>query len=63
MEINIEHRSFSLSEVRVAGEGRQISGHAAVFNKLSEDMGGFREALLDPVVTVLNCIQEIWGVL
>ena len=54
MEINIEYRSFSLSEVRVAGEGRQISGHAAVFNKLSEDMGGFREALLDPVVTVLN---------
>ncbi|MDD4985637.1 MAG: HK97 family phage prohead protease [Dehalococcoidales bacterium] len=45
MEINIEHRSFSLSEVRVAGEGRQIIGHAAVFNKLSEDLGGFKEKI------------------
>jgi len=45
MQITIEHRSFSLSEIRVAGEGRKISGHAAVFNKLSEDLGGFREKI------------------
>lgn len=43
----IEHRNFKLSEVRVNrakdGKSATIEGHAAVFNKLSEDLGGFKE--------------------
>lgn len=32
-------------EVREKGDAFQLSGHAAVFNRLSEDLGGFREVL------------------
>lgn len=42
-----ETRTFELDslETRAVGEGeaKKIRGHAAVFNKLSEDLGGFRE--------------------
>jgi hypothetical protein len=42
-----EIRNFELDEleIRAEGEGKQkmIRGHAAVFSKLSEDLGGFRE--------------------
>ena len=46
----LERRSFpfEITEVRkVEGEPTEIIGHAAVFNKLSDDLGGFREKL-DP---------------
>lgn len=41
----IERRVFSLSELRTEGEGdtRKVKGYAAVIDKLSEDLGGFRE--------------------
>lgn len=39
-----ERRFFSASELRVKG-GMHISGHAAVFNSLSDDLGGFREKI------------------
>ena len=45
---DIEIRAFPLSELRVAGGGdqpRRITGHAAVFNQLSEDLGWFREMI------------------
>jgi HK97 family phage prohead protease len=44
---DIEIRAFPLGELRVAGEGetRRITGHAAVFNQLSEDLGWFREKI------------------
>jgi len=42
----IERRSFTIQELRVDKRGKPtISGHAAVFNQLSEDLGGFREKI------------------
>ena len=43
---DIELRNFTITELRVdQGENKKpaIKGYAAVFNKLSEDLGGFRE--------------------
>jgi HK97 family phage prohead protease len=45
---NIERRSFSVTELRAVrkdDEPPKIVGYAAVFNKLSEDLGGFREKI------------------
>jgi HK97 family phage prohead protease len=42
----IEERSIKI-EVRAAKDGSMaIEGHAAVFNSLSDDLGGFRETIL-----------------
>src|ERR1043166_488139 len=44
-----ERRAFHASELRItSGPGKtlRISGHAAVFNQLSEDLGGFREMVM-----------------
>lgn len=44
--MQIERRAFEVQEFRVErrdGEAPKIIGHAAVFNQLSEDLGGFRE--------------------
>jgi hypothetical protein len=45
----IEYRTFSTNDVKVEerGEGKKpkISGHAAVFDSLSENLGGFREKI------------------
>ena len=46
----LESRSFpfEITEVRKTdGEPTKIGGYAAVFNKLSDDLGGFREKI-DP---------------
>jgi hypothetical protein len=43
-----EYRHFPVEELRVVrGEGEpiKIEGHAAVFNKWSDDLGGFREKI------------------
>lgn len=45
---NRETRSFALDQITVeqrADGKRIIRGHAAVFNQLSEDLGGFREQI------------------
>lgn len=44
--MQIERRSFQ-TEIRIHEDGdkRTIVGHAAVFNTLSEDLGGFREKI------------------
>lgn len=44
---DIERRAFvSGIEIREAGDGtKTVRGHAAVFNQLSEDLGGFREQI------------------
>jgi HK97 family phage prohead protease len=43
----IERRTWSVDELRVDGEtdSPRIIGHAAVFNMLSENLGGFREQI------------------
>jgi len=44
-----EVRTYDLDSLEVRtgedGESKKIRGHAAVFNKLSEDLGGFREII------------------
>ncbi|MBF8255863.1 MAG: phage prohead protease, family, partial [Anaerolineales bacterium] len=46
---DVERRFVPSAELRVddggEGEGPKIKGLAAVFNKLSEDLGGFREKI------------------
>ena len=42
---NVERRTFEFTEVRAVKDKLQIEGHAAVFNHLSEDLGGFREQI------------------
>jgi HK97 family phage prohead protease len=47
MEYEIERRNIELTEFRlIAGnDAPKIVGHAAMFEKLSEDLGGFREKI------------------
>ena len=47
MSKHIERRDFAveLRVVREEGKAPVIRGHAAVFNALSEDLGGFREVI------------------
>ncbi len=45
---DMERRSMGPVELRAASDGKppQLVGYAAVFNSLSEDLGGFREIIL-----------------
>ncbi|MEG3640671.1 HK97 family phage prohead protease [Magnetococcus sp. PR-3] len=47
MSKNLERRAFAFDlSVEERGDGKKmIRGHAAVFNKLSENLGGFREQI------------------
>lgn len=61
----LERRSFSVTELRAkAGAGLTIVGHAAVFNELSDDLGGFREkirsgAFADTIL--IDDIRSLWN--
>lgn len=41
----MEIRVFSSSELRAVDGGKKIAGYAAIFNSLSENLGGFREKI------------------
>ena len=48
MKREIERRTFELDDIEIRsedGEKPKMKGHAAIFNKLSEDLGGFREQI------------------
>lgn len=59
----VETRAFPV-EMRVAEDGQKITGHAAVFNKLSEDLGGFREQILPGAFTKAlkrSDVRALWN--
>jgi len=49
----IEYRTFDLDDIEVRSEDDKpkIRGHAAIFNKLSEDLFGFREMIMPGAFT------------
>ncbi len=67
MKQQLERRAFTCDEFRVLqDEGQQpkLRGHAAVFNSLSENLGGFREVILpgafaDAIVN--DDVRALWN--
>lgn len=62
-ESEVRGRAFMEGELRAKGSGK-ISGHAAVFNQLSEDLGGFREKIAPGAFTdtIKNSdIRGLWN--
>lgn len=63
----IERRSFQVKELRVASEedeSRKISGYAAVFNKLSDDLGGFQEKIARGAFAnslLISDVRALWN--
>lgn len=61
----VERRAVRLVELRVedGDGGTRIEGHAAIFNSLSEDLGGFRE-VIEPGFfegVVGNDVRALWN--
>ena len=45
-----EERRYSLGELQADEDGRRIRGYAIVFNRMSLDLGGFRERIVPEAV-------------
>ncbi len=61
----IETRALpgSAAAVRANGTGRTVTGYAIVFNRLSEDLGGFREMILPEAITGVIEKSDIFALL
>lgn len=57
----VEYRGFELSEIRAVRDKLEIEGHAAVFNRLSEDLGGFREQVSPGAFSQTISEDDIYG--
>lgn len=61
---DVERRSFGVSQLRAVGSSSpRIEGYAAVFNQLSEDLGGFVEQI-DPAAfdeAVAGDVRALWN--
>jgi hypothetical protein len=59
----IEHRAFIVREIRASGDGEppKIYGYAAVFNSLSEDLGGFYERIAPGAFTNTLKTEDVRG--
>lgn len=68
MKHTLERRAFTCDELRVLGDGEgeppKLRGHAAVFNSLSENLGGFRELILPGAFAeaiVNDDVRALWN--
>lgn len=67
MNPNAERRNFTASELRAVKDENgmsHITGYAAVFNSLSEDLGGFREMIAPGCFTraIKECdVRALWN--
>jgi hypothetical protein len=59
--VNIERRAFEFTEVRAVKDKLIIDGHAAVFNLLSLDLGGFREQVNPGAFAQSIAEDDIYG--
>lgn len=65
--IELERRSFQMQDVRIEkrADGKQhMIGHAAVFGKLSEDLGGYREQIMPGAFTEAieqDDVRALWN--
>ena len=67
MEENKEIRNFVITELRLAqndGEPKKLYGYAAVFDQLSEDLGGFQEKIAPGAFTktiLESDVRALWN--
>ena len=66
MRDNIERRAFTVGELRAAAdeESRMVTGHAAVFDELSHEIGGFRERIAHGAFTETiqkDDVRALWN--